>query len=120
VGRREDTVRIIRNLVENALAYGRHAVEVEVNRVGEAVEVSVGDDGPGIASADRQRVFERFSRLEKSRSRDFDDGEHHGFGLGLAISSELANGQNGTITIVDSDLGGALFTLSLPSAADGE
>ncbi len=120
LGHREDTVRIVRNLVENALAYGQRAVEVEIRRAGGSVAVAVGDDGPGIAAADRRRVFERFSRLEKSRSRDFDDGEHHGFGLGLAISSELAKGQDGTISVADSDLGGALFTLSLPSAADGE
>ena len=119
LGHREDTVRIVRNLVENALAYGQRAVEVEIRRAA-GPWVAVGDDGPGIAAADRRRVFERFSRLEKSRSRDFDDGEHHGFGLGLAISSELAKGQNGTISVADSDLGGALFTLSLPSAADGE
>jgi len=119
-GRREDTVRIVRNLVENALGYGEHAVEVEILRVGRAAEARVGDDGPGIAPADRERVFERFSRLEQSRSREFDGSRHQGFGLGLAISSELARGQGGAISVADSDLGGALFTLSLPSAADGE
>jgi signal transduction histidine kinase len=119
-GHREDTVRIVRNLIENALAYGRRAVDVEVRAIAGAVEAVVGDDGPGIEPADRDRVFERFSRLSESRSREFDGDEHRGFGLGLAISMELARGQGGTISVGRSDLGGARFTLSLPSAADGE
>ncbi len=114
-------MRIVRNLVENALAYGQQRGRGRgppwpaTRRGARSATTARGSPPPT-----GERVFERFSRLEKSRSREFDGGEHHGFGLGLAISSELASGQGGTISVADSDLGGALFTLSLPSAADGE
>ena len=116
-GRREDTVRIVRNLLANALAYGSRRVAVAVagpGGTGEAT-LSVDDDGPGIPAADRERVFDRFARLETSRNR-----EYGGFGLGLAISRELAAAQAGRIEIGASALGGARLTLCVPSAAAGQ
>jgi signal transduction histidine kinase len=114
-GRREDTVRIARNLLANALAYGERRVAISVAEAGAEGKLVVDDDGPGIATADRERVFERFARLEESRSRDYG-----GSGLGLAISRELATAQSARIEVGDSTLGGARMTLCMPRARAGQ
>jgi len=114
IGRREDTFRIARNLIDNALAYGRDRVRVSV-AADDSATLTVDDDGPGIPTGDRERVFDRFSRLERSRSRELG-----GFGLGLAISRELAAAQAGRIEVTDSPLGGARFVLALPIAVAGQ
>ena len=114
-GRREDTVRIARNLLANALAYGERRVAVAVAEAGTEATFTVDDDGPGIPAADRERVFERFARLEASRSRDYG-----GSGLGLAISAELASAQSARIEVADSPLGGARVTLCMPRARAGQ
>ena len=114
-GRREDTVRIVRNLLANALAYGERRVAVAVAEAGPEATLTVDDDGPGIPAADRERVFERFARLEASRSRELG-----GSGLGLAISRELATAQSARIEAGDAPLGGARMTLCMPRARAGE
>jgi signal transduction histidine kinase len=73
------------------------------------VSVIVEDDGPGIPEADRERVFERFVRLDDARSRDAG-----GSGLGLAIVREIALAHGGGVRADASSLGGARITLSLP------
>ena len=115
VGHREDAVRIARNLVANALAYGRERVRVTTATEAGNGTLTVDDDGPGIPVAERERVFDRFARLDRSRSR-----EGGGFGLGLAISRELAVAQAGRIEVGDSPLGGARMALYLPSAGAGQ
>ena len=115
VGHREDAVRIARNLVANALAYGRRRVRVTAATEAGDGTLTVDDDGPGIPVAERERVFDRFARLDRSRSRD-----GGGFGLGLAISRELASAQAGRIEVGDSPLGGARMALYLPSAGAGQ
>ncbi len=87
----------------------RSAVEVAVRRDGGAVVVAVADDGEGVPAADRERIFERFVRLDAARSRD--DG---GAGLGLAIARDVAVRHGGTLTVHDAPAGGALFELRLP------
>ena len=114
-GRREDTVRIARNLLANALAYGERSVRISVAEAGAEGSLAVDDDGPGIPAADRGRVFERFARLEESRSR-----RYGGSGLGLAISRELAAAQSARIEVGDSPLGGARLTLCMPRARAGQ
>ena len=97
--------RVLRNLVDNA---ARHAVD-RVDVVVADGRVRVDDDGAGVAPADRERVFERFVRLDEARERDAG-----GSGLGLAIAREIAREQGGDVVLADSDLGGLRAELRLP------
>jgi signal transduction histidine kinase len=76
---------------------------------GGVVAFGVDDSGPGIAPEERERVFERFYRVDKSRA-----AKTGGRGLGLAIASEIVKAHGGSIAIGDSSLGGASFTVTLP------
>lgn len=97
--------RVIRNLLDNAAAHARERVSVASSVMGSEVWVIVDDDGPGVAVEDRQRVFERFTRLESARSR-----RSGGTGLGLAIVDRIVASHGGSVDITDSPLGGARFT----------
>ncbi len=102
--------RALRNLLDNAARHASSRVDVEVaSRDGEAV-VSIADDGPGIPAADRDRVFDRFVRLDPDRSRS-----GGGAGLGLAIVREIVAAHNGTVTIGDRPGGGTAITIQVPS-----
>jgi len=99
------------NLVENAIKYGRPkgSVTVKGRTVNGHVELCVADDGPGIPSEARERVFERFYRVDKARSRDAG-----GTGLGLAIVKHIVQSHGGKVW-VESDPGhGAQFYFTLP------
>jgi signal transduction histidine kinase len=72
------------------------------------VALDVTDDGPGVPAADRERIFERFVRLDDARSRDAG-----GAGLGLAIVRDLVHRHGGGIEVGDADGGGARFTVTL-------
>jgi two-component system OmpR family sensor kinase len=102
-------LRVVRNLLENALAAApaNGQIEVTAERQGTNVEVRVIDDGPGIRSADRERIFERFVRLNQREST--------GTGLGLAIARQIARQHHGELTS-DSIPSGASFTLRLPAS----
>ena len=105
--------RALRNLVDNALRHARDAVALgSVVRDGRAM-VWVDDDGAGVPESERERVFERFVRLDEGRARD--DG---GSGLGLAIVREVARAHGGDAWITASPTGGARFVLELPVATD--
>jgi signal transduction histidine kinase len=93
--------RIVTNLVDNAVRHAAGAVEVDLSAADDAVTLTVTDDGPGIAPADREQVFERFTRLDDARSRN--DG---GSGLGLAIVRELVRSAGGTVRLTDPVGGG--------------
>jgi signal transduction histidine kinase len=88
--------RAVDNLVANAVRHADSAVELELAVVDEEVVVTVRDDGPGIAAADRERVFERFTRLDDARARDFG-----GTGLGLPIVRELVRRAGGSVALTD-------------------
>lgn len=109
--------QILFNLVDNAVKYTPHgSVTVEAERVatldGEQIAVHVRDTGMGIPPEHLPRIFERFYRVDKARSR-----QQGGFGLGLSIAKHLAEAQGGRIT-VQSEVGkGSTFTLWLPAAA---
>ncbi|MCR4870007.1 MAG: hypothetical protein K5859_01755 [Atopobiaceae bacterium] len=107
--------RIVRNLLENALRYGGGRVEVRTERKDGTVVLSVSDNGTGVPVELRERIFERFYRIEPSRSR-----ETGGTGLGLAIVRNAAHSLGGTSSVEDSELGGARFVVTLPAAREAE
>ncbi|GAA0690974.1 HAMP domain-containing sensor histidine kinase [Streptomyces sp. SID4956] len=110
-GSRGQLGRVLANLLDNAERHARERITVTVRREGGEAVVGVADDGEGVAEADRERIFERFVRLDAARSRD--DG---GAGLGLAIARDVAVRHGGTLTAGAAPAGGALFELRLPLA----
>ena len=110
---RDDVQRIVRNLLDNAVAHARTAVQVRASADPESARIDVVDDGPGIAEADRGRIFDRFQRGDPARSR-----HSSGSGLGLAIARTLAERNGGTLVLAEGDAGlpGARFVLRLPAA----
>ncbi|WP_396918386.1 sensor histidine kinase [Mycolicibacterium sp.] len=105
-------VTAIANLVSNAIAYSPNGSGVSISRRrrGGSVEIAVTDRGIGIAKADQERVFERFFRVDKARSR-----ATGGTGLGLAIVKHVAANHNGTIRLWSQPGTGSTFTLSIPA-----
>ena len=108
--------QVMANLLSNAL---RHAgedsvVTIGVGRFGASVEVSVADTGPGIAPEDLPHVFERFYRVDRSRSRS-----EGGSGLGLAIAKEVVEAHGGRIWVESGQGERAVFTLRVPVSPDG-
>ncbi|WP_125079667.1 sensor histidine kinase [Mycobacterium sp. P7213] len=105
-------VTALANLVSNAIAYSPHGSPVSISRRRREgfVEIAVTDRGIGIAPKDQQRVFERFFRSDKARSR-----ATGGTGLGLAIVKHVAANHNGTITLWSQPGTGSTFTLAIPA-----
>lgn len=108
-GDRARLTRAVRNLVENAAFAAVGAVHVGVGEADGVARLAIEDDGPGIPEDQRSRVFERFVRLDESRSRDSGSS-----GLGLAIVREIVAGHGGTVAIGVSVLGGARVVMTLP------
>lgn len=102
-GNRKDLERLLRNLLDNAERHAAGGIGISVARKGSGCELAVWDDGPGIPEADRERVFERFVRLDEARSRD--DG---GAGLGLPIARAIASAHHGALTVEPSERGARL------------
>lgn len=106
--------RAISNLVDNAERHARQAILVTVEIRSGTVVLAVEDDGAGVRKQDRQTVFERFVRLDVSRSR-----ESGGSGLGLALARSVSEAHGGSLTVDESPaLGGARFVLTLPLGHD--
>lgn len=105
-------VTALANLVSNAIAYSPHGSPVSISRRRRegVIEIAVTDRGIGIAPKDQQRVFERFFRSDKARSR-----ATGGTGLGLAIVKHVAANHNGTITLWSQPGTGSTFTLAIPA-----
>ncbi|MEU7258657.1 HAMP domain-containing sensor histidine kinase [Streptomyces rimosus] len=106
-GSRSQLGRVLGNLLDNAQRHARESVRVSVAREGEWAVLRVEDDGPGVPPEERERIFERFVRLDDARSRD--DG---GAGLGLAIARDVAGRHGGTLAV----RAGSVFELRLPVA----
>lgn len=104
--------RVLGNLADNAARHARGRVAFTLAERDGSVELTVDDDGPGIAPADRERVFDRFVRLDAARARDAG-----GSGLGMAIVAELVAAHGGGVAIEDAPLGGARIALRLPQSA---
>ncbi len=114
--------RAIFNLVENAAKYGAPPITLSACKVpaGDAVEISVTDEGEGIAEQDRERVFEPFFRLDKARTHSAT--APHGFGLGLTLARRVAEAHGGTIAVTAAHASGGRelgcrVTLRLPLLA---
>lgn len=101
--------RLVRNLVDNAVRHARTRIALQVHTEHACAVLRVSDDGPGIAEADRERVFERFARLDEGRGRN--DG---GTGLGLAIARSVGRDHDATVTVEDGPLSGATFVVRFP------
>lgn len=106
----------LRNLLENAVRYAHSHVVVTCHEVlgstGRFIRISVSDDGPGIAPADRERVFGRFVRLGKDRGR-----ATGGTGLGLAVVQGIVERHGGRVYFSDPEIGGATAVMELVSKA---
>jgi signal transduction histidine kinase len=107
--------RVVDNLLSNAVRHARTGVVVSVTEdrtdATGRVLLTIDDDGNGIAPEERDRIFQRFVRLDESRARD--DG---GSGLGLAIVRRVVEAMAGTVDVSASPAGGARFVVSLPAA----
>lgn len=116
VGDRRQLVSAIANLCDNAVKYSdpHSKVEVRARAVGSWVEIEVIDQGIGIPARDQERVFERFYRVDRARSRDTG-----GTGLGLAIVRHVVQNHDGEISVSSREGDGSTFTLRLPAAPAG-
>ncbi len=103
--------RAVTNALDNAIRYGRSTIRLSGVADGLHGLIHIEDDGPGIATSERSRVLEPFTRIDDSRSR-----ESGGVGLGLAIISRIMKCHGGSVTIGDSDLGGTRVSLQFPLA----
>lgn len=113
-GSHRDLARAIRNLTDNARDHAHSEVRLALSVNNKVAEITTIDDGDGIAETDRDRLFERFTRLDESRARTLTGG---GFGLGLAIARQIALAHGGTLTAHDraDGLPGAEFLLRIPT-----
>lgn len=111
LGNRLQLARAVVNLLANADRHASGKVLVTVRARGGKAVLTVTDDGPGVPPGERDRIFDRFTRLDAARSRDAG-----GSGLGLPIAREIANRHGGTLVVEDAPDGGAAFVLTLPLA----
>jgi signal transduction histidine kinase len=114
---KDEIHQIVYNLTDNAVKYtgqGGH-VEVSLSREAGSVVLSVADDGVGIPEEDIPRIFERFYRVDKARSR-----AAGGTGLGLSIVSDTVKKRNGSVSAANRKTGGTVFTVRWPDCTDQE
>ncbi len=107
--------QVLANLIDNAIKYGRADGSVTLGgRLadgGSRVEITVRDDGPGIPAEAKSRIFERFYRVDKARSR-----EQGGTGLGLAIVKNVVTAHGGDVRVESAPGKGTEFFITLPAA----
>jgi signal transduction histidine kinase len=102
--------RALTNLLDNAVKYGKRA-RAAISSTPQAVEITIDDDGPGLAEEELVEVFQPFYRVEGSRNR-----ETGGIGLGLAIALSIVQAHSGALKLSNRTEGGLRACLSLPSA----
>lgn len=112
-GDRDALLRVLRNVLDNAACHARSLIEVGVRASAQLVWLTVGDDGPGIAVADRLRVFDRFVRLDADRART-----GGGAGLGLAIVAEIVAAHGGRVIVDGRAGGGTVIKVQLPRGSE--
>lgn len=109
VGDERRLTQVFRNLIDNAVRHARSTVRLQMELTGNDLLVLVENDGGEIPVADRERVFDRFVRLDGSRAQD-----HGGSGLGLAIAREIVTAHDGTLKLTDATPGWCRFAVVLP------
>jgi two-component system OmpR family sensor kinase len=100
--------RLLRNLVSNANNHTHSKIIIGIENSNSSLKLWVDDDGPGIPIDQRERLFEPFFRLDKTRSR-----RTGGFGLGLSIVAQIVRCHKGSISIQDNSAGGSRFLVTL-------
>jgi two-component system, OmpR family, sensor kinase len=119
---RGDPARL-RQVLDNLLANARHAtplsgrITVRISNLHDLAEVEITDTGPGIPPADRERIFDRFTRLPSTYPHGAHDAAPDGNGLGLAIARSITAAHHGTLSCAEPAHGGARFLLQLPRPA---
>ena len=103
-GNPDELARAVRNLLDNAARHACSTITVSLRETDHAIRLVVADDGPGVPVEQRDRIFERFTRLDDARARD-----NGGAGLGLAIAHEIVAAYGGSITLEDTP--GARFVM---------
>lgn len=103
--------RVVRNLLDNARRHAHDEIRISCSSTGGTVQLEVEDDGEGVPEADRERIFDRFTRLDEARAR-----EVGGSGLGLSIVRAAVEDLGGEVSVGASALGGARFTVTIPVA----
>jgi two-component system OmpR family sensor kinase len=112
VGDRRLLARAVGNLLRNAQKYASQQVALSARRSVDGVEIVVEDDGPGIPATERDKIFEPFYRLDRSRDR-----ATGGFGLGLSIAQKAVTLHRGSLRAGEAGLGGARFVIALPAGS---
>src|SRR5699024_8626545 len=101
--------QVVYILMDNAVKYSQDTVKLSVTQDGQYVKVEVQDSGRGIPETEQEKIFDRFYRIDKSRSR-----ETGGTGLGLSIAKTIAEAHDGTLTVSSAAEEGSTFKLQLP------
>ena len=103
--------QVLNNIISNALSYvaKNDSILMQINEKLKTVEIIIKDSGPGIEQNKQQYIFDRFYRIDKSRSR-----QQGGSGLGLSIAKELVQAHLGTISLKSNVGKGTTFTISIP------
>jgi signal transduction histidine kinase len=109
----EQLERVVANLLDNAQRHAATTIVVELHVVDSTVELAIADDGPGIPVEFRERVFDRFWRLDEARDR-----HSGGAGLGLAITRRIVEDHRGSVELADTN-GGARVVVRLPVGGEG-
>jgi signal transduction histidine kinase len=118
IGDGDRLAQVFTNLVDNALKHTPSGGQVSLNahRMGDWVEVSVADSGPGIPPEELSRIFERFYQLDKARK----GGAGHGVGLGLSIARQIIHAHHGTLSAQSRVGEGSIFVVRLPAVQSGD
>jgi two-component system phosphate regulon sensor histidine kinase PhoR len=105
--------RVVLNLLENAVRYGpaEQEIVVSLSEDDERIVIVVDDEGPGVPTGDRDRVWRKFHRLERDRER-----HHGGLGIGLAVVRDIVALHHGTTAVRGGARGGAQFVIELPAS----
>jgi len=101
--------RLVHNLIDNANRYGNYRIAVQLSEEDGVAVLTVDDDGAGVPEADRDRIFDRFTRLDESRARS-----SGGVGIGLSLVRRVADWHGGSVSVGDAAMGGARFEVRIP------